>query len=99
MPERWGTLDLETGEQQGMPFPLEVRQALELGPGGSLAGASEPEIQAAALAANPMRRLLDIECVGCGHAWVAPAAARCPKCGNGNLQILDERVSMAQRLK
>lgn len=81
------------------PVDPVVAQALELGPGGSLAGATLPEQQAAALEANPMRRILDLECPGCWHKWIAPAAGACPSCGHEAPVCTGERVSMAQRLK
>jgi hypothetical protein len=101
MPERWGTLNLETGEQQGTPFPPEVVQALELGPGGSLAGATTEEVQAAALAANPMRRVLELGCTICDHQWIAPALGACPRCHAGQEFVVNhgEHINMAQRLK
>jgi hypothetical protein len=77
------------------PTPL-----LELGPGGSLAGATQPEVVAAALATNPMRRVIEKRCQGCGHEWITPSMeGRCPKCHDSRHEVLDERPCMAQRLK
>lgn len=100
MPERWGTMDLSTGETQGMPFPPEVLAALETGPGGSLQGATSEEVQAAALEANPMRLLVTRVCGACGRQWQQPSReGRCPVCHADAVTNVEERVSMAQRLK
>lgn len=76
-----------------------VAKVLELGPGGSLAGATEPEIQAAALEANPMRRVASWECNWCNRRWTAPAASACPGCHSEAIELLEEHINMAQRLK
>lgn len=74
-------------------------QVLELGTGGSLAGATEPEIQARALEANPMRRVATWSCLDCKHIWTAPAASACPRCHVAGPELQDEHINMAQRLK
>lgn len=83
------------------PWPPPNAHLLELGPGGSLAGATEPEMQAAALKANPMRRVKQLGCSVCEHLWLAPALGACPKCHASVEQIrqYDEHINMAQRLK
>lgn len=73
---------------------------VELGPGGSLAGATEPEMQAAALRANPMRRVATWGCQVCDCVWKAPTGGACPKCfAPGPPELLHEHINMAQRLK
>jgi hypothetical protein len=79
--------------------PPAAQPALEIGPGGSLAGATELEVQQRALEANPMRRILDLECPSCWQKWIAPAQGACPSCGATDVVCTGERISMAQRLK
>jgi hypothetical protein len=75
---------------------------LELGPGGSLAGATSEEVQQRALEANPMRLLVTRACTWCEHEWTQPSrTGACPKCHASDAAVvnLGERPCMAQRLK
>jgi hypothetical protein len=72
---------------------------VELGPGGSVQGAENAEIQRRALEANPMRRVARWACRTCDHTWSAPNAGACPSCHKSQPELLDEHINMAQRLK
>jgi hypothetical protein len=74
-------------------------KVLELGPGGSLAGTDDAEIQRKALEANPMRRVARWACRTCDFEWLAPSAGACPSCHKSQPELLDEHINMAQRLK
>jgi predicted Zn-ribbon and HTH transcriptional regulator len=82
--------------------PLErpdLSGVLKDGHGGSVKGSHDNlEVQAAAVEANPMRRLVRMACNGCRHEWQAPKAGRCPKCKSSKVSIRHTTSCMAQRL-
>ena len=76
-----------------------VTPRVELGPGGSVAGATDAEVIRRAVEANPLRRMVTRRCA-CGHSWRQPAfTGLCPACGSDRVQNLGQIIVMAQRLK
>lgn len=65
---------------------------------GSVQGADELAVQAAAVAANPSRLLVRQRCMRCAYTWQAPAAGRCPQCYNSATLKLGAVPCMAARI-
>lgn len=65
---------------------------------GSVQGADDAEVQRRALELNPMRLLVKQRCVECQHAWQAPAAGACPKCGGTETVVVGAQPCMALRV-
>jgi len=73
---------------------------IELGPGGSVAGATDEEVQRRAVETNPSRRMVVRECRRCHHTWRQPAfTGACPRCHAEDTRNLTVTLCMAQRLK
>lgn len=67
--------------------------------GGSLEGATEQEVQLAAVKQNPMRLLVRKRCTVCEHRWQQPAATgKCPNCHSDRVEVLHALPMMAQRV-
>lgn len=64
---------------------------------GSVVGATELDVQCAAIAANPMRLLVRQGCGRCHHEWQAPVQGLCPRCSGGSF-FIEELPCMAVRL-
>lgn len=64
---------------------------------GSIRGADDAVVQAAAVAANPSRMLIRQACPTCLHRWQAPAQGRCPICGGASV-FVEKIPCMAVRL-
>lgn len=47
---------------------------------GSVVGATERDVQVAAVEMNPMRLLTHLCCCSCGYHWQAPSIGACPSC-------------------
>lgn len=44
---------------------------------------------------QPMRRIVDRQCQGCGHEWKQPSpTGRCPKCRSEKVVNLAEKISV-----
>ncbi len=65
---------------------------------GSVAGATEAQVQAAAVAANPSRLLVRQLCESCFYEWQAPAKGACPRCREKKVSVIEAVPCMAARL-
>lgn len=66
--------------------------------GGSVKDATDPAVQAAALEANPLRKLTRAQCFACGEKWQAPVIGACPRCHSDQVKTYEESGCFAQRV-
>ncbi len=64
---------------------------------GSLAHATDLDVQQAAVEANPMRLLVRQGCAQCAYVWQAPKQGCCPQCGHESF-FIESVPCMAARI-